>query len=669
MTKKGKIDYKKELNAEQLKVVLEGDGRCLVLSGPGSGKTRTLVYRTSYLLEKGIRPEEILLVTFTRRAAREMVERIEKILPFSPKGIYAGTFHHIGNRILNQYAELLGYKRGFSILDKKDSEDLISISVQELGYKNDKEKKFPQPEVIHKILSLANNSAMPLVEVVEERFSQILKNQEEEIISFLRKVNNEYQRRKKQQNSMDYDDLLTNWLKLLEDFPEIKEKISKSFKYILVDEYQDVNVVQDRIIERMSSANGNVLVVGDDAQSIYSFRAAEIKNILNFSKKSKKTKVFKLETNYRSIPEILDVANQIISFNKNKLDKTLKSVKKNGKAPMVIPVRNGREQARFIADRISSLKQEGVPFSEMAVLFRARHHSAELELELARGNVPYLVRGGVRFFEQVHVKDIISILKILVNFQDELSWERALRCQEGIGMVYSRKIFQRFVKGNGIESLTGMKRKDLLAKASMPKAAFGLRRLINLLEGSYKIFLNKKEGYISEMIIYILDNWYEEHLRNNFPNADDRIEDTRQLALLSAGYNNLEEMINSFSLSEDFARGGLRENQGYGDLLTLSTVHQAKGLEWKAVFIISLNNGHFPHSKSFDQEGSLEEERRLFYVAVTRCKEDLCLIYPLFFSRGRMEVPAQPSIFLEEMGQEFLESWEIQENDEEEEWI
>ncbi len=662
-----KIDYGRELNPEQLKVVLEGEGHCLVLSGPGSGKTRTLVYRTVYLLEKGVPPSNILLVTFTKKAAKEMLNRVELLLGFRPNGLWGGTFHHIGNLILRKYANYLGYGRNFSILDRGDAGDLISIVMQDLNIQRIKDKNIPRPEVIQEIISLSVNSRKPIRKIIEENFSYL--STEEggaDIIPLIETIKKAYDAKKRECNLMDYDDLLANWLELLVKFTEIRKNISSRFKYILVDEYQDVNSIQDEIIEKIGEIHKNILVVGDDAQSIYSFRGAEIKNILNFPKKYSDVKIFKLETNYRSTPEILNLANEIIKHNKYQLQKTLKSIKRNGNLPVLVALETPTHQAEFVVQRILELQNEGTLLSEIAVLFRAHYHSAELELELIKRNIPYIVRGGARFFEQLHIKDILAFLRILTNFKDEIAWERILKRQEGIGLIYSRRIFAEISKQKNIQALFDADVINNFAKFLSQKAARGFKGVVTLFESIYKIYLDRKEGYISKIILCILENWYKDYLQISFVDARDRIEDVRQLANLSLNYSDINKMLAAFSLSEEFKGESLRRyREGFDKVLTLSTIHQAKGLEWKVVFIISLEDGKFPHAKSLVDEYFLEEERRLFYVAVTRCKEELYLTYPLLYWRGGNNILTQPSRFIKELNSNLFEKWEIIEEIEE----
>lgn len=631
------INYEKLLNKEQLKAVKEGDGYTLVLSGPGSGKTRTLTFRVAYLLERGVDPKRILLLTFTKKAAKEMLARIENLVGSKANQVLGGTFHHVGNYYLRKYADKLGYERNYTILDQEDSKNLIKVIKEEV----DSEGELPGAKWLQMKISLSTNSKKSILDVADE----VSSNSE---IEKLKRVKEKYQSRKKKRNLMDYDDLLVNWLKIMR-LPEMK-KISERFEYVLVDEYQDTNVIQDEILEEVSSYHENLMVVGDDSQSIYSFRAAEIKNILNFSEKYSSS-IFKLETNYRSTPEILRLANCIIRNNSGKLDKNLRAVKGEGNNPVIACLTSPREQSRFI---VQKLKEEIDP-SETAVLFRAHYHAAGLELELAKEGIPYIVRGGTRFFEQAHVKDISAFLKLIVNFQDEPSWIRVLKKQEGIGDAYAQRATDVITDLKSGEKI--FENRELILSEIPPRVSPKVKEILDLM------IAIKKADTTEKGLSILLDNWYKEKLKSEFENPKERMEDLKQLVELSGDYEDLNRMLSDFALSEEFNVNKKNEKS-----LTLSTIHQAKGLEWNNVFIISLKEDKFPHQKSIE-ENLIEEERRLFYVAVTRCKENLFLTYPVFEKRGS----SGPSRFLREVEDHLVESGEsgwtediIKDEDEEE---
>jgi len=627
------INFEKELNEEQYKVVTEAEGPSLVLAGAGSGKTRTLVYRVAYLIEKGVSPENILLVTFTNKAANEMTERIKNLLGFEPKKFWAGTFHRIGNLILRKHADELNYRRNFNILDEEDSISLLKTVYEDFGIKT-KGHDFPKAELVKKIISYSFNTHKSVLEIAEQNFGypDFISHQVDEIAAA-------YERKKKTANVMDFDDLLTKWLMLLVNFPKIKEKYSKQFEYILVDEYQDTNFIQAEIIENLADFHKNVLVVGDDSQSIYSFRAADIKNILNFPKDFENTKIYKLETNYRSTPQILDLANAIIENNKNQYQKVLNAKKEDGILPILIPARDIYQQAGMVVNRILEIKEKGYKYQDLAVLFRSTYQSAELQLELSKRRIPYIVRGGLRYFEQSHIKDIVSYLKILSNFRDELSWMRLLKMREGVGPVSAQKIWNKIKKFDSLQNVLEMKvRVSSRADASWKDLSHIFKKLLEIAEGD--------TTKISKMINFILDVDYKEYARNTFENYHDRIDDIRQLMNFVAVYDNLEILLADVMLSENYRQ--VEDKQK--DEIVLSTVHQAKGLEWSFVIVIGLSDGAFPHHKAMEEKAQLEEERRLFYVAVTRAKKELAMTFPIkTISYEYGEIINKPSMFLREV--------------------
>ncbi|MBT4722808.1 UvrD-helicase domain-containing protein [Candidatus Falkowbacteria bacterium] len=627
------IDYIKLLNQEQHKVVTEADGPALVLAGAGSGKTRTLVFRVAYLIEKGVDPENILLVTFTNKAAKEMMDRVERLLGFKPEHLWGGTFHRVGNLILRKYAHKLGYNRNFSILDQDDSVSLIKAVMADLNL-NVKGQNFPKANIVHKIISFSRNRYEDPKTVAEDVYGY-----PEFIAEQMDKIYNGYQERKLKANVMDFDDLLINWLKLLTDFSEVKERYSKQFKYILVDEYQDTNFIQAEIIRYLSSFNNNLLVVGDDSQSIYSFRAADVKNILDFPKKHKDTKIFRIERNYRSSPQILSLANSSIRNNVEQFDKVLFPDRPDNVLPTLIAARDVHNQANHIVKRIMELYREGKDYSTMAVLYRANYQSAEVQLTLSKYNIPYVVRGGMRYFEQAHVKDVLSYLKVLSNFSDEIAWKRILLMHEGIGEKKADTIWKTVSHYSSVAELIDSKIK-LTGKASE-----SWQKIASTFFSIEKINSSQK-GFVSEVIEYVVEHGYENHMKNTFDNYRDRLEDLQQLMNFTALYDNLDQLLADVLLSETFDNKESTDKKA----VVLSTIHQAKGLEWATVFIIGLKDGDFPHHKCMENPKEIEEERRLFYVAVTRAKDELNMLYPIrTFSYKFGEMHNSPSMFIKEI--------------------
>jgi len=631
--KSGQLDFRADLNDEQYRVVTEGDGPCLVLAGAGSGKTRTVVYRVAYLLKNGVRPDEILLLTFTNKAAGEMMQRIGELLGNRDggSGVWGGTFHSVANRLLRLNAERMGFTSSFTILDAEDSKTMIKACIKELGYGGGGKKRFPSPALCHSIGSYAKNS-MTSVNAVLERKHADFAHLEKEIVDVLET----YDHKKRNANAMDFDDLLLNLYFLLSDYDDVRQQVAQQFKYILVDEYQDTNALQDSIVRLVSEKHGNVLVVGDDAQSIYSFRAADVKNILNFPRRFKGVKKFMLETNYRSTPEILDLANDVISKNTEQFEKTLRAVLPGSSLPKVKPTPSASREAEYIADKIEDLvSNAGADPKEIAVLFRATNHSRLLEIELNSRGMSYEYRGGVSFFKTAHVKDVLAYVRIAHNYADEAAWRRVLSFQQGIGDVTATKIYGIAMAQGSLEHLLLAPVEGMVGK----RAALGWSDLRVALEG----LAQAGEGP-REQIQAILDSPYMEYLKNEYPNARERLRDLEQLSVFASKYKTMAEFLAEIALNDAIHQdsSALRHRK-----IILSTIHQAKGLEWDTVFVMHMTGSGFPNQRAFAEEGGLEEERRLFYVAVTRAKRRLFLCYP---RRGGYDGATMeyPSMFITE---------------------
>ncbi|MDQ3746313.1 MAG: ATP-dependent helicase, partial [Acidobacteriota bacterium] len=432
--------YREELNEEQFAVATAPAGASLVIAGAGSGKTRAITYRVAYLVEHGVAPARVCLATFTNRAAREMLRRVEQLTGGgdAARRVWGGTFHRIANLVLRRHAESLGYTSNYSILDAQDSKDFISVCVEEAGV-DTRARRFPKPEVLQDIISFATNTDTPISEVVPRRYPYF-----EPLTQAVTRVDRLYLERKRERNVMDYDDLLLNWKRLLEEREEIARIYQEQFEHILVDEYQDTNRLQAEIVDLLAVKHRNVMVVGDDAQSIFAFRGASVEGIYEFPRRYPEARVFRLETNYRSTPEILAVANVSIASNRRQFPKTLRAARPSvGLQPALVPCRDADQQAAFVASRILELRDEGVPLSETAVLYRSHYHSLELQLELTRRGIPYRVRSGVRFFEQAHIKDVISYLRLVANPRDELAWKRVLRLIPNVGAATANRVWER----------------------------------------------------------------------------------------------------------------------------------------------------------------------------------------------------------------------------------
>ena len=648
-----KVDYAAELNEEQLNVVLHGDGPCLVLAGAGSGKTRTIVYRVAYLVEKGVRPDNILLVTFTNKAAKEMLYRVEELLGSFPKSLWGGTFHHVANILLRKYAKVIGYDNNFTILDDEDSKDLISLAVKSLKI-DPKKMRFPSSGVINGLISLAKNTGIDFDDLISEAKPEFMKVSME-----LSRVAREYEERKKRNNAMDFDDLLLNLLKLLRDYEPVRKTLGQQFRYILVDEYQDTNHLQAQIVQLLAEVHHNILVVGDDAQSIYSFRGADISNILKFPKLFPDAKTFKLETNYRSTQPVLDVANEVIKHNREQFPKTLRHVKEGSVRPIIVPAVSDEQEAEFITQKILELRDEGVPLKEMAVLFRAAWHSQALEFELTRRDIPYDFRGGVRFFDRAHIKDALAFLKLIDNPKDEVAMIRTLRLQVGIGQQTAGDLFDLIQRELG----QGDERHALEPVFEAVVAPSRGTNGWNHWRSTVEALMSERERGPESMVRLVMDSDYQDYLRNQYTDADERLQDLEQLALFAGKYDSLQKFLSEVTLQEEFNVVGGGADKTDDEKIVLSTVHQAKGLEWTAVFVMHLSDENFPHPRALAENGGLQEERRLFYVAVTRAKEHLFLTYSLAsgYRTTSMHLNA-PSQFLKEIPTKLLESYQLEES-------
>lgn len=646
-----KINYPQELNPEQLDVVFHGDGPCLVLAGAGSGKTRTIVYRVAYLIERGVNPANILLVTFTNKAAKEMLFRVEELLGQFPESLWGGTFHHVANVLLRKYAKALGYGNNFTILDEEDSKDLIGLCVKQLHI-DPKKTRFPSAGVINGLISLSVNTGLPMEELISELKPEFLKVQQE-----LVEVANSYHARKRRTNAMDFDDLLFQLRRLLKDFPEIRQRLSQQFQYILVDEYQDTNHLQAEIVQLLAEVHKNIVVVGDDAQSIYSFRGADIANILEFPKKYPNAKTFRLEVNYRSTQPVLDVANEIIRHNTKQFPKKLRHVREGSVRPVVVPATSDEQEAEFITQRILELREEGVPLKEMAVLFRAAFHSQALEFELTRRDIPYDFRGGLRFFDRAHIKDVLAHLKLVDNPQDEIAISRVLRLQVGIGDQTASLLFETLQNHLGANDEEEHPLAIALERITVPsRATNGWKNFRSTIEA----LIGERDGGPEALVRLVMDSDYREYLKNQYQDSTDRLQDLEQLALFAGKYTSLSKFLSEVSLQEQFAVADAKPEVAEDERLVLSTVHQAKGLEWRAVFVLHVSDQAWPNPRALATDGGVEEERRLFYVAVTRAKEYLYLTYSLAsgFRSVSMQLQ-QPSPFLKEIPDKMLEAYRL----------
>ena len=646
------IDYAAELNEQQFAAVTAQPGPQLIIAGAGSGKTRTLTYRVAYLLENGIDPRNILLLTFTNKAARQMLDRVANLLPIDASGIWGGTFHSVGNRMLRRHGSALGYNSGFSIMDREDQKDLINTVVASAGI-DPKEIRFPKGDVLAEIFSFVVNTETPLEELLADKFPYFLP-----LLEKITDVHARYEKKKKATNSVDFDDLLEKTLLMLQKHENIASFYRRQFQFILVDEYQDTNKIQADFIDLLAQEHRNVMVVGDDAQSIYSWRGANFQNILEFPKRYPDAKVFKIEMNYRSVPEILDVANAAIVANVDQFQKNLQPTREStASKPAVVALNDGSEQAQFIAQRILELRDEDVDLNEIAVLYRAHYHAVELQLELSRRGIPYQITSGIRFFEQAHIKDVTSFIRLVANPRDEVAFKRMVKLLPGIGNRSAENLWNAWDKSlNERGEITSWSER-LLAMSVSAKSKKHWAQLAHTLD---EMAPGGQPNPPSEMITSVVEAIYDDYAKVNFTNYELRREDLNQLAAFGRQFKDVNEFLSQLALISNVDAEAAPNQTGDKEAVNLSTVHQAKGLEFHTVFVIWLTDGMFPSSRSMDDRKDLEEERRLFYVAITRAKDELYLTYPhMRLTGGYGDVFQRPSRFLKEIPNKLVEDWEV----------
>src|SRR5205809_888856 len=647
------IDYAAELNGQQLAAVTAQPGPQLIIAGAGSGKTRTLTYRVAYLLENGIDPRNILLLTFTNKAARQMLDRVANLLPIDASGLWGGTFHSVGNRMLRRHGCALGYNSGFTIMDREDQKDLINTVVASAGI-DPKEIRFPKGDVLAEIFSFVVNTETALEELLAEKFPYFLP-----LLEKITDVHGRYEKKKKATNSVDFDDLLEKTLSMLQKHENIASLYRRQFQFILVDEYQDTNKIQADFIDLLAREHRNVMVVGDDAQSIYSWRGANFQNILEFPKRYPDAKVFKIEMNYRSVPEILEVANAAIAANVDQFQKNLQPTRESAAAkPAVVALNDGSEQAQFIAQRILELRDEDVDLNEIAVLYRAHYHALELQLELSRRGIPYQITSGVRFFEQAHIKDVISFIRFVANPRDEVAFKRMVKLLPGIGNRSAENLWNAWDKSlNERGEITSFSER-LLAMSVNAKSKKHWTQLAHTLD---EIAPGGQPNPPSEMITSVVEAIYDDYAKVNFTNYELRREDLNQLAAFARQFKDVNEFLSQLALISNVDAEAAPNQTAEKEAVNLSTVHQAKGLEFNTVFIIWLTDGMFPSSRSLDRRDALEEERRLFYVAITRARDELYLTFPhMRLSGGYGDIFQRPSRFLREIPNQLVEDWQVQ---------
>ncbi|MFC2130069.1 ATP-dependent helicase [Bacteroidota bacterium] len=644
------IDYESELNPAQYEAVMHNNGAALVIAGAGTGKTRTLIYRLARLVEDGVPPESILLLTFTRKAASEMLRRASNLLDGRCEKVTGGTFHSFALMVLRRYANLLGFDTAFNVLDSGDSQDTINL-IRTRVMTGMPKKRFPRKDTLQKIFNLSLNRCLPIEDVLLKDFPFFLDD-----IEKIESILSEYQSYKKQYSVMDYDDMLVYLLELIKEHEDVKKVLNKKFKYVMVDEYQDTNKLQHDLVSRLAGKFENIMAVGDDAQSIYSFRGAEFQNIISFPDNYKDCKLYKIEENYRSVQPILTLTNKIIKQASFRYEKNLFTRRISDELPKIITSEDERQQSLFLVQQILELREQDIPLEDMAVLFRSGFLSFDFEIELTKANIPYRKFGGMKFIETAHVKDMLSYFKILFNPRDAISWHRLLLLQKGVGQQTASKIMEQITS-----NVSAGKAKSRFSFQTGSKES--IESLIRFLND-----LSEGRMNIGEKAVLIAEN-YKNILKNKYDDWKKRWKDIEMFISIAGRYTSLNDFLNDMAIEPPVESViDIEEESKEQEYLNLSTVHSAKGLEWKVVFIIWALDGRFPSSKSAESINALEEERRLFYVACTRAKDELYITYPTnIYDRESGIVLSKPTRFLdgidEDVADKFiLQEWEQSEN-------
>ena len=649
ISRPSKLDYRKELNEAQYEAATMLEGPLLIIAGAGTGKTRTLVYRVAHLIDIGVDPRSILLLTFTRRAAEEMLRRASLLIDNRCSQVAGGTFHSFANLVLREFGRRINLLPSFTIMDRPDSEDAIQVLRTEMGL-NNKDRRFPRKQTVAEIFSMALNKQITVPNLIESEYPHLY-----EFLDELLGLYERYVEYKTTKTLLDYDDLLTKLKDLLANHEEARRRLSERYRFIMVDEYQDTNYLQARIVRLLAGGHDNVAVVGDDAQSIYSFRGANFRNIMDFPEAFPGTRIVKLEENYRSTQPILNLTNEIIQRARERYEKRLYTRKREGETPILVQAESEHMQSRFVCQKILELREQGVPLWDIAVLFRSSFHSFDLELELARHNIPFIKRGGFQFMETTHIKDLLAHLRIIANPQDAVSWNRVLLLLEGVGAQASQKITRWVLQGEQAAE-------RLRSFDARGKVGHGLKTLAQVLQ------VAAEAQRPVEQVQYLMQYYLPILKRNHPEDHPKRFKDLEHFLGITERYRSLERLLSDMALEppNDSVAGVLAVDPDEGPLV-LSTVHSAKGLEWHSVFIIWALEGRFPSFYNINSDEELEEERRLLYVAATRAKENLFITYPVkIFDRGLRMVLSRPSQFIEGISEDLLEQMTLV--DEENSW-
>ena len=646
------IDFRAELNDEQYEAVTAEPGPALVLAGAGSGKTRTLTYRVAYLLTRGVAPEEILLLTFTNKAAREMLHRVEELTGIPGRRFWGGTFHHIGHRILRVHGETVGLGRDFTILDQQDAEAFLGDLVKEKDPGFFKDKANPRARQLGEVFSLARNTRLELEESVR-RFHP----QHEHLTGRMFPLFEQYMAGKRKQQVVDYDDLLEYLLKLLLEDADTARYYRERFRHVLVDEYQDTNTLQAGIVDTIGSHH-RIMAVGDDAQCIYSWRGANYENIVTFPDRHPNTAIHKIETNYRSSPEILTLANRVLvnQIPASGFHKELRAFRESRARPYLVQTMDTREQAQFVIKRLEGLTSEGYNLSDVAVLYRAHYQAMDLQMELARLSIPFQITSGVRFFEQAHIRDLVAQLRFTYNPNDVTAFQRVAGLLPKVGPKTATRLHGLALEQSrkqGIPVTEALLSEGICKKA--PKAAS--EEWVSLMQSLKDIAETGREAAPARTVQVAIEGWYGDYLRGAYSNYHSRQEDLRSLVGFAGRFDEMQDLLAQLVLLNSETSD--RSVDPEADAVRLTTVHQAKGLEFPVVFVIGLSENLFPLKRAVEQ-GSVEEERRLFYVSVTRAKDELYLCHPAFAGGNGPPIRLRPSCFLEELPTNLYETLRIQ---------
>jgi len=642
---KSKIDYAGVLNPAQYDAVTTTKGPILVIAGAGTGKTMTLVHRVAYLVECGVAPQHILLLTFTRKSAEEMLRRAASLLDGRCEDVAGGTFHSFANSLLRKHAPLIGFGNAFTILDQGDSEDVINLlRTQFLG--NDSEKKrFPRKGTINAVMSKSVNTLTPIAKILETDYPYYL----DQTLA-IEQIKERYDAYKLKHNMMDYDDLLLHLVALLKQYTGIRDSLSKQYEYIMVDEYQDTNRLQSELVKLLCSSHTNVMVVGDDSQSIYSFRGANFRNIMDFPKEFSGAKVITIEENYRSTQQILSLTNSIIDAAEEKYPKNLFTSKPDiADTPLVVSCPDENFQSQFITEKILSLREDGISLNNIAVLFRNGYMSFDLEIELARADIPFIKYGGMKFIEAAHVKDVIAHLRVLENPKDAVSWHRLLLLIDGIGPKSAQQIIDDVIAGT------------ITVEQDAPEY-FQRNRAGKNAEGLFKtlVAIHSADVSIEDKIDAVLE-YYKPVLKNQYDDYPKRLKDLDAIRGIAVRYRSLNSFLSDMALEPPTkTQVDVEREDGDDESLTLSTIHSAKGLEWHTVFVIFVLDGMFPSARAENNPGEMEEERRLMYVACTRARTNLIITYPIgIYERESGMLLTKPSRFIGELPESLAERWVV----------